>query len=376
MTLDNIENMGILDLDFFWGNEEVSKKVPTSIPALDDKLSGGRCAGLHCETAGPGGYKTSSKLQDGYLATMDDKRVLYLTNEISAKECWLRLASRKMYVDNLLGKDDREAIPWANIEDEARKASLYMDDHDEDTLDWIRGKIQEVLYAGVPQEDIDKGTELEKCRRLTIADMGPRISSNPTYENEWDGKRTFGDRLIENTRYLVSNIIRATEGGWAFDFWSEYLHEPQLIIIDAVNALRLYEYRYYKKTDQWCYSDVEREPRAKMEEIVETLDNFGREMGIPIVGVFHKNRTSTNYHPSMGDFKETSAIEYHAVSALELVRADDMQWSNHPKAPSAPQGAEAVGLYVLKSRGGQRTEHNKPIWLAAYGAYNFIAPLE
>ena len=375
MTLDNIEKMGILDLDFFWGDEEeVSKKLPTGIPALDDKLSGGRCAGLHSETAGPGGYKTSSKLQDGYLATMDGKRVLYLTNEISAKEGWLRLASRKMYVDNLLGKDDREAIPWANIEDEARRLSLSGDDPDK--LDWIREKIQEVLYAGVPQEDIDKGIKLEHCRRLTIADMGPRISSNPTCEDEKNGKLCFGDMVFHNTRYLVSNIIQATEGGWADSFWVDNLGCPDLIVIDAVNALRLYEYSYRKETGEWCYRDVEREPRAKMEEIVETLDNFGREMGIPIVGVFHKNRTSTNYHPSMGDFKETSAIEYHAVSALELVRADDMHWSGHPKAPSAPQGAEAVGLYVLKSRGGQRTEHNKPIWLAAYGAYNFIAPLE
>jgi hypothetical protein len=78
----------------------------------------------------------------------------------------------------------------------------------------------------------------------------------------------------------------------------------------------------------------------------------------------------------MGDFKETSAIEYRAVSAIELVRADDMRWSNHPKAPTTPQDTEAVGLYVLKSRAGQRTEQNKPIWLAADGAHNFIAPLE
>jgi replicative DNA helicase len=376
MNLD-FEKMGILNLDFYNNvGDEVSKSISTNISALDEMLpGGGLSAGLNCVTAGPSSYKSALLLQVAYLAAMDGKHVLYLTNEISAKECWHRLTSRRMHVDKLLGKDDREAIPWSSIENEARRFSLCLDDHDEDAMIWLEHKIREVLCAGVPQEDMDR-LELEKCRRLTIADMGPRISSNPTYENEWDGKRTFDERLFENTRYLVSNIIQATKGGWAYDFWSEQLDGPQLIVIDAVNALRLYEYRYRKKTDQWCYNDVEREPRAKMEEIVETLDDFGRMMEIPIVGIFHKNRTSTNYHPSMGDFKETSAIEYRAVSAFELVRADDMQWSNHPKAPSAPHGTEAVGLYVLKSRGGQRTEHNKPIWLAADGAHNFIAPLE
>lgn len=356
-----------------WGAEVISNTIPTNIPALDKHLNGGLRPGLHCVTGGPSSYKSALLLQVAYLAAVDGKDVLYLTDEISSAECWQRLASRKMQVDSLLKVDKREALAWSSIEDAAKKYSNSTDENDEDMLDWIGRKMAEALYAGVPQKDIDSGRELEKCRRLTISDMGPRISSSPTDENKWDGERTFEDRMWGNTRYLVSNIVRAAQDGWDYDFSGQC---PQLVIIDAVNALRLYEYRYHKSRDEWCYRDVEREPRAKMEEIVETLDDFGRNNNIPIIGVFHGNRTGIAHHPSMGDFKETSAIEYRAVSAWELVRADDMRWSNHPKAPTAQQDSEPVGLYVLKSRGGQRTEQNKPIWLAADGAHNFISPLE
>jgi hypothetical protein len=117
-----------------------------------------------------------------------------------------------------------------------------------------------------------------------------------------------------------------------------------------------------------------------MEEIVTTLDNFSREHGIATVGVFHGNRTrgQSAQHPSMGDFKETSAIEYRAVSAIELARADDMHWTGHPKAPfkRGEYDGEAVGVFVLKSRKGRRTEENKPIWLVADGAHNLLMPLD
>lgn len=328
-------------------------KISTNIPALDEYLGGGLRFGLHCVTGGPSSYKTAMLLQIAYLAKMDGRNVTYLTDEISSNECWQRLTARKMQVDKIVGDDTREVPSWASLEDVARKA---YDDRDADKLESISNAIRGVKYV------------MREQGFLNIWDMDAAIQS--TWE---DDCRPFEASF--NTRYLASGIRdNIAHKGNTKDVL-EFLDYPDLLIIDAVNSLRLFESKH-SKDEFWLVRDYMPEPRIRMENIVETLDNFGREAGVAIVGVFHGNRTGTAYHPSMGDFKETSAIEYRAVSAIELVRADDMRWSNHPKAPTTPQGTEAVGLYVLKSRAGQRTEQNKPIWLAADGAHNFIAPLE
>ena len=371
---NRIEGSGVIELDCD-DELDVTSKVKTNIAELDGLLGGGLRPGLHCVTGGPSSYKSALLLQIAYLAAMDGRGVTYITDEISSRECWQRLTARRMQVDKLVGDGANDVPPWASLEEAARVAAR---DDDTETLERIGNAIDDVKHAEWRSPDYGKlkgayfrrnGLVWLRYNReskgyLSIDDMGRANAPERLFEN--------GEfRLFEgNTRYLVSAIQHSDEAYLAF---LEGECENDLLIIDAVNSLRLFEVN-----DGGCYRDHMPEPRARMEQIVETLDEWGRSLDIAVVGVFHGNRTrgQNQQHPSMGDFKETSAIEYHATSAWEIVRADDMRWSGHPKPPKVPEGTEAVALYLLKSRAGKRTEHNGPIWLCADGAHNLIYPLE
>ncbi|MBR3312780.1 MAG: hypothetical protein IKG18_01430 [Atopobiaceae bacterium] len=371
---NKIEDSGVLELDHD-DDLGVSEKVKTNIPALDKRLGGGLKCGLHCLTAPPSSFKTALLLQVAYLAAMDGQCVNYITGEVSARECWQRLTTRKMQVDKLVGDGAYEVSGWASLEEAARAAAR---DGDAETLGRIGDAINEVKKASWKSPDYGKLARAQfrsngtvvlgyNCHTegyLQIKDMG---DMNPP-------ERWFSDDSIKsfegNTRYLPSVIQHSDNGDRYLDFLEDECC-CDLLVVDPINALRLFDYSEYG------YRDHMPEPRTRMETIVETLDDFGRRRGIAIIGVFHGNRTRGQgmQHPSMGDFKETSAIEFRAVSAWELVRSDDMKWSGHPKPPKVPEGMEAVGLFLLKSRTGKRTEPNRPIWLAADGAHNLIMPL-
>ena len=371
---NKIENSGVLELDHD-DDLGVSDKIRTNLPPLDDRLGGGLKCGLHCLTAPPSSYKTALLLQVAYLAAMDGQCVNYITGEVSARECWQRLTTRKMQVDKLMGDGAYEVSSWASLEEAARAAAR---DGDAETLGRIGDAIHEVKRASWRPSDYGKlkwagfrsnGTVALAYNKHTegylhIKDMG---GMNPP--ERWFDDDSFMS-FVGNSRYIVSAIQHCNDDDLYLD-WLEDECNADLLIIDPINALRLFDYSEYR------YRDHMPEPRTRMETIVETLDDFGRRRGIAIIGIFHGNRTRGQgmQHPSMGDFKETSAIEFRAVSAWELVRADDMQWSGHPKPPKVPEGMEAVGLFLLKSRTGLRTEPNKPIWMAADGAHNLLMPL-
>lgn len=371
---NKIENSGVLELDYDDGLG-VSEKVKTNIPALDERLGGGLKCGLHCLTAPPSSYKTALLLQVAYLAAMDGQCVNYITGEVSAQECWQRLTTRKMQVDKLVGDGAYEVSSWASLEEAARAAAM---DGDSETLGRIADAINEVKEASRRSADYGKLLRAWFCRNGTVAlaynchtegylhieDMGDMNPPEMRFDD--DSFMSFEG----NTRYIVSAIQHSDNE----DCYLNFLENESccdLLVIDPINALRLFDYSEYG------YRDHMPEPRARMEQIVETLDDFGRTRNIAILGVFHGNRTrgQAAQHPSMSDLKETSRIEYRAISAWELVRSDDMRWSGHPKPPKVPEGMEAVGLFLLKSRTGKRTEPNKPIWLACDGAHNFIMPL-
>lgn len=373
---NQIEKSGVIELD----HDDalgISDKVRTNIPQLDEMLNGGLRPGLHCVTGGPSSYKSATLLQVAYLAAMDGRAVTYITDEISSRECWQRLTTRKMQVDKLVGDGTHDVPPWASLEEAARVAAR---DDDAETLERIGSAINDVKHAewrspdygkfigayfrrnGLVQLQYDHGTE----GHLIIEDIG--MVNSP---GQWYGDSSY-ELFVGNTRYIVSAIQYSDDDGYLN--WLENECNSDLLIIDAVNSLRLFE------QDDYCrYRDHMPEPRARMETIVETLGEWGRSRNIAIVGVFHGNRTrgQNQQHPNMGDYKETSAIEYHADTAWEFVRADEMRWSNHPKPPKVPEGTEAVALYLLKGRAGKRSgRDNGPIWLCADGAHNLIYPLE
>ena len=329
------------------GDEACLSKIKTNIPELDYMLGGGLAPGLHCVTGGPSSYKSALLLQIAYLAKDDIGSygsVEYVTDEISRGECLRRLTSRKLMV-NVMKDGSASGVPsWSRLEEHINAAR---DRRDKETLRKI----------------VEASRDVVKSHRLYLSDMKKAITEG----REETGSNKNYWQFANNNRYMVS----AMDEGDYDDF-------SNLMIIDAINSLRLFNYAYHDSHGTWETHDHMPEPRARMEHIVTTLDNFARKEGIAIIGVFHGNRTRSQnpQHPCMGDFKETSAIEYRAVSAWEFVRADDMRWSNHPKPPKVPEGAEAVALYLLKSRAGKRTEHNGPIWLCADGAHNLIYPLE
>ncbi|MBR3225636.1 MAG: hypothetical protein IKF78_09980 [Atopobiaceae bacterium] len=380
-TINQIEKSGVIELCPDDERPDASDKVRTNIPKLDKLLDGGLKPGLHCVTGGPSSYKSALLLQIAYLAAMDGRDVNYVTDEISARECWQRLTTRKMQVDKIVSGGTHGVPSWASLEDVARSAEKSGDVellgrvasaiHDVKRARWISPDYGKLARAGFT----DNGCVWlmyndEYAGYLSIEDMGRVIYPGQNFTNDEC------DLFLGNTRYLVSAIQQSGDDGYLD--WMENECHSDLLIIDAVNSLRMFEYTWDGKYERYYYCDHMPEPRTRMETIVQTLDNWGRSRNIAIIGVFHGNRTrgQNQQHPCMGDFKETSANEYRAVTAWELVRAGDMRWSGHPKAPDVPDGMEAVGLFLLKSRGGQRTENNNPIWLAADGAHNLIMPLD
>ena len=350
-------------------------KVKTNVPALDNMLRGGLVPGLHCVTGGPSSYKTAMLLQLAYLAALDGAAVEYISDEIGIAEIYARLITRKMYVESLRQLTEPCGdYAWSEIGELFAMASegqpapyddVFPDVSDEEGfLSLLNAAIDDIRE--VVRDDVLGNAH----KVLHVSEMGGRL------EDDWSHHDTFEflfgahDRYFTSVRRMCAELAR-DDGNNIFD---DKLHgNADLIIIDPVNSLRTCEWQGYS---EMVRDNTPESKRALMEEIVDDLDNWGRSTNTAIVGVFHGPRDGKYpNHPSMQDFKESSRVEYRAVSAWKLVRADDMRWSGHPKPPRLAEGMEAVGLFLLKSRTGLRTEPNKPIWMAADGAHNLLMPL-
>lgn len=396
---NHMHDMGVDLKDVDEGDTE-SRKVATNIPEVDARTHGGLIPGLHTLTAGPGTGKTS--LASGhiaYLAALDGRNVTYITDEVGSTELWLRLASRKMEVDRII--NGGPAVPcWSELEDVMRRAVAAGDVR---TVAAIGDAIYDVKHACKLGDDygkITKGVYYGGARKgetwtrvntyrkgkLTIKDMGPRLTSAEVDKAPWVLRDSFNI-----TRYLSSFMAECEEYEAEHQDDSQYwelledLDDPELLIIDPVNSLRILKSEFTYSHDSWGWEsrDLDMEPRKKMDEIVDALDNWGRRMNVAILAIFHGNMTRGDNqvkvvrHPSMGDFKESSRIEYRAVTAWELVPASKMGWAGHPKPPEREDlTGEPVGLFPLKLRGGERPKPNDCIWLSFDGAHNLMQPYE
>lgn len=85
--------------------------VPTGLGGYDELLGGGYKAGVHTLGAEPGIGKTSFALRFGKLAAESGLRVLYITYEISKRQCWARLLSAY------------DELPWNHLEMVLHEAS-------------------------------------------------------------------------------------------------------------------------------------------------------------------------------------------------------------------------------------------------------------
>ena len=346
-------------------------RVKTNIPELDEMLGGGLAPGLHCVTGGPSSYKSATLLQIAYLAAMDGFATEYITDEIGVIECMARLTTRKMFV-NMCSQITQPCgdFSWSDME------RMFTESGESGQIDEVPGGIvDEESFMSLLNQSWGELREVVRADLIGGAPGMLHIKEMGDYlERSWTEHNAFEWLFGGHDRYFTSLMQRSKKDR---EFFDDVMHgTANLIVIDPVNSLRTCEWQSVGGEE--VRDNTPESKRALMEQHVELLDNWGRSTGTAIIGVFHKHRTANKYPqpPSMGDFKETSCIEYRAVSAWEFVRADDMRWSNHPKPPKVPEGTEAVALYLLKSRAGRRTEHNGPIWLCADGAHNLIYPLE
>lgn len=351
-------------------------KVKTNVPALDNMLRGGLVPGLHCVTGGPSSYKSAMLLQIAYLAALDGAAVEYIADEIGIPEICARLATRRMYVESLRQLTEPCGdYAWSEVEELFVRTSEGQPAPCNDVLPGISDGEGFVSLLNAASGDMREVVQVDMVgnahKVLHVSDMGERLEKEWSHHDAFEFLLGARNRYITSVRRMCAELAR-DDGDNIFD---DTLHgNADIIIIDPVNSLRTCE---WQGLSEMVRDSTPESKRALVEEIVDDLDNWGRSTNTAVVGVFHGPRDGKYpSHPSMQDFKESSRIEYRAVSAWKLVRADDMRWSGHPKPPKVPEGTEAVGLFLLKNRTGKRTEKNKPIWLCADGAHNLIYPLE
>lgn len=350
--VDLLHDAGLLDEGFDADStveDYLPTRISTHIPTLDDALHGGFKPGLHCVTGWPASYKTATMLQVAYLAARDGHPALYITDEITKRECMERLTAMQMRLDG-----HRDAPAWVDVTERAIRCASEGDEEGASAIAEALRKVRDT--------DMD------------VVDMGPRMAGT------FDWHKDYGSDFEKSYRYIPSTFIEYEACGCdvgAIEAMSGY----ELVVIDPVNNLRKWEDKegsdtYRPEDDAILRRDKELTSQELMEEVVEALDRWARCSEVVVVGIFHASRdgngTSTYQKPpSLGDFKGTSKIESQAISTLEFVRYSKMRWKGCPKAPFAPaDGMEAVAVYNLKNRQGG--EVTSPVTLVADGPHSMV----
>lgn len=117
------------------GGDAVMNLVPTTLSKYDELLGGGFRDGVHTIAAEPGVGKTSFALWLAKTSAHAGKRTLYITYEISKRQCWARFAS--MYAEQ----------PWSEIEREP----TIVDEHTQQAMLRLAGSVRVAVGWSVEQ---------------------------------------------------------------------------------------------------------------------------------------------------------------------------------------------------------------------------------
>lgn len=295
------------------GGGTETPQVRTMFPTIDAALGGGMRAGLLGIAAGPGTGKTALLCEWAILAALgrstvtgEPAAVIYVVDEVSPSQVAHRMAAM---VD---ATGEGEGIAWADL-----------------------GAILADPTGG------DRARVLAAMRAVSrvaahVVELGQGQAPQPGQVGIM--------AAADATRCKLAGIMERMGSG------------PRLIVVDPANAL----------AGTWADPDAPGDRRSQIDAVAHGLDELGRHYGVPVASAWHVSQTNVARRPSapgLADFKESSDIGHMLAVAMELVRARDMGWDAHPKAPAVPAGAEPVALYLLKNRHGA-CDPSAPAWLS------------
>lgn len=234
--------------------------IPTNIPPLDEALCGGLRPGMHVLGGEPGAGKSALGLFISLMSALSGARVMFLSLEMSANQCWGRCLS---CVSLATDKPFRWGDAWRMGAKERERQAEAMRD----------GRIQERVDEFMRSDPVALAAHRikEKCPGLLIADG-----------SDVQGIDDITRRAAEWRRAGVSLLV------------VDYL---QYIGCEGI-------------TDEY----------NRVSSVSKKLNMCAVELGMPILALASNNRASGSGKPSMHSFKGSGDIEYHALSAWVLER--------------------------------------------------------
>lgn len=245
--------------------------VPSNIPPLDDLLSGGFRPGLSILGGAPGDGKSAFLLFLAMMMALSKKRVLYVSAEMSRRECVERCAS---FWSLYTGKEFSWSYAWKlglQAKERAEKAA------ENGTFD----EFQKQLAADPMALAIAKLQE--NCSTLIIAD----------------------NDALRDVAGIEDIIMRGTDCG------------AEVIIVDYL---------------QYLNDGDNKEEYSRVTDISKRLNTAGQRYGVPVIAASAVNREtnkkaqSKDYVPNMHGLKGSGQLDYDAVLACIIDQDPEQNW--------------------------------------------------
>lgn len=240
--------------------------VPSNVPPLDAALCGGYRPGLHVIGGEPGAGKSALGLYVSMRSAMVAARVMYVSLEMSAAQCWERCASYVSIQPGSPCTPFRWGDTW-RIGAEARR------------------RLETAAMRGASQECYD---DLLKTDPVAVA--------SAELERSCPGLVLADAAALHNVDGIRDAARRGRSAGL------------NLLVVDYLQYVEC-----EGVTDEY----------TRVSAVSKALNRLGVELSMPVLALASCNRAGNRKGepPSMHSFKGSGDIEYHSLSAA-IVEAD------------------------------------------------------